>query len=673
MRTIIGLLALAKLFSTATCDLYMHSPRGSNDRCDEVSNDRNNANLLFNSQNNAAGGYAVCPSSMQYYTGTDITFEYTSQHGCGNGGVAKNDPSNPEFQQCQVIIQVGCDDTFRALQPTTADGTRFWPYALKNQQSMVTTPTEGQSSCTQTRPTFATCVNDTEYTGATNVCAGLDLSTNSGLNTFNSNQCQCSPRKIYTYALHEPEISWSKCTTRRGMGGLFLADQNLNGNTAAFTRQDNNGGNDRHGFECTEERDYYPYWSPTGWMDIVVKTSDTTQCAYYQANSENVVSRSECVNPNDPLDATAWQYNSQAACLSHANTSWVYVNATNKLGAPDCVQHEWSMDNHLGMGVTGASTANQASYKWTIPDSLLPAGADSVTCVARIRYNISTAEIPFFATNANNGAVKTNPVIALGNISDPDPMKAVPIRHAINTAQYGRTFQDRSYAFKILRRPSSLQNVNIHNLNVRGKRGNIAQVRNCVEYDFVPQTLRVTQGDMVHFQWCGSDFNDQGNDGQGRAGTDRSNIVPTITSSSNVGQPLVNTSMFAFNDMAMLAFQNQSNCFSVQDMLTTQATNANSPQSCHFLNAASPYFNYMAQVQNAGVFTGVSARNNAFSNRKQAVTIVADPASLDSGAKAGIAVGASSAVGLGAAGVLLWYKRKHGSLQGLKFHIQGKV
>ena len=92
--------------------------------------------------------------------------------------------------------------------------------------------------------------------------------------------------------------------------------------------------------------------------------------------------------------------------------------------------------------------------------------------------------------------------------------------------------------------------------------------------------------------------------------------------------------MFTFQDLAMLAFQNQTNCFSVQDMLTSQAANATSTQSCHFLNAASPYFNYMAQVQAPGVFSGISTRNNAFSNRKQAVVIIADPASLDNAAKA---------------------------------------
>ena len=68
--------------------------------------------------------------------------------------------------------------------------------------------------------------------------------------------------------------------------GLFTADQQLEGDSSIYTRQNPQGT--RRGYECPEERDHYPYWHPTEWKDIAVLTSDTSRCAYYKKESFNV-------------------------------------------------------------------------------------------------------------------------------------------------------------------------------------------------------------------------------------------------------------------------------------------------------------------------------------------------------------------------------------------------
>jgi hypothetical protein len=61
-------------------------------------------------------------------------------------------------------------------------------------------------------------------------------------------------------------------------------------------------------------------------------------------------------------------------------------------------------------------------------------------------------------------------------------------------------FLCRSHTFAIRERPAELEGSKIHNLNVRGKRGNIVQVYPGVEYDFVPNVLVMSTGEYLHIQ-----------------------------------------------------------------------------------------------------------------------------------------------------------------------------
>jgi hypothetical protein len=122
------------------------------------------------------------------------------------------------------------------------------------------------------------------------------------------------------------------------------------------------------------------------------------------------------------------------------------------------------------------------------------------------------------------------------------------LKLAINTAQTGRTFQDRSHTFWLNKREENMPaGADIYNLNVRGKRGNIVQTYPAVEYDFVPNNLRVGTDDMVHIQWTGSNTHNNanpagdgqaGDDGEGKGGTDRSNILSMSNSSKNFFTPM---------------------------------------------------------------------------------------------------------------------------------------
>jgi predicted ferric reductase len=307
---------------------------------------------------------------------------------------------------------------------------------------------------------------------------------------------------------------------------------------------------------------------------------------------------------------------------------------------------------------------NSPNYIWKIPTDLHEDGAK---CILRIRYNITTADfVPgsadswnvFSDKNGANSPLEGNPAddfvgLGLG--------KSGPLRLNINTAQFGRTFQDRSHVFRIRKRPNDLQcglkfssDCKIINVNVRGRRGNIQQTYPAVEYDFVPPVITASRNDLLHIQWTGADSNQKNNEGNlhlnkgnGRAGTDRSNMVIikdlATNKPSNLNELLRSNStpIHFSNDndiIAYLAYLNQTSCD-----IDSQDTNADN--NCKLLNNSPGYINAgLVRIDNVGTFYLMSTRNNAFSNRDQKSVLIVQEDAITMYAVAAMSV---SGAGLG--------------------------
>ena len=102
---------------------------------------------------------------------------------------------------------------------------------------------------------------------------------------------------------------------------MFTADQVLRRNngrdysSAIYTRQNPNGN--RRGYECPEERDYYPYWHPTPWRDIAILADNETQCDMYRRESNNRMPRGICQETYEGGELKYWStYNNERDCTN---------------------------------------------------------------------------------------------------------------------------------------------------------------------------------------------------------------------------------------------------------------------------------------------------------------------------------------------------------------------
>lgn len=630
---ILLLLALPAVFG----DCYMQCPRGSNNRLNEASRDRDNGNRMFDSQNNNRGGVnAGTYGRPYYYVGSVLPIDWTNQHSCGQGNNIN----------CEIIIQYYCDANL------TRDG-----------------------MTTSRIPDPDRLTSDELYTQ----CLGGDCDND------------------YRYGRHESLASYRHCKYRSRNRGLWTSSQDMRGNRrgAIFTRQNNNGN--RRGYECPEERDYYPYWHPSIWRDLAILTDDyQTRCPAYLAESQNVKGRSYCAVTDEWITQQKMQNNQDPNLgqddyygfipiteLECGNKGGVWTAVpSHGIPAPYCGPTPWTRDNHLGFH---AGEAHFAGWNWTVTDWMV-----QESCVLRIRYNMSSAETRWggewmddnsvadgrlnstlnadyniqipqglqvegndddvfnfrYAAKLNlwekyglsyndhrsnfDANLFQNNVPTRGYVMSNNPVVdifgpnmglngRIRLRLSVNTNQFSRTFQDRSHVFAIRPRPQVLNqpDIRIHNLLVRGKRGNIVQTYPSTEYNFVPDTLVIEKGDFIHFQWTGSNTNPNNNAGQGTQGTDRSNVI--LLRSSPPGYPNIVPAPGQIGDWK------QSYPQRIDDTSPWGQFAGLGLEQKRALARAGIYTPHVdigpLQVREEGVYNYLCTRNNNFSNRDQKAEI----------------------------------------------------
>jgi len=392
--------------------------------------------------------------------------------------------------------------------------------------------------------------------------------------------------------------------------------------------------------------------------------------------------------------------------------------------------HPMSRDNHLGNAVAVTSSGNMytrvadvpnpASYTWQIPE-----GLNGLTCVVRIRYNLSSSDYPQSNWNnpnfvqatgetarekifwdsryncpANTDTTALAGVMATGipsycqNVIN-DTTGYVPIFErayvnvstgpgypllalAFQTDQVARTFEDRSYVLTMADYPNRNGRI-IYNLNNRGRRGNIVQCYPAVENDFYPVDISMGSNQLLHIQFCGSDFNPNNNpnNGEGWQYSTRFNIIAHSNKMLNVPKVLKSGSYVfgdGLKDLAVkLAFANLTDPARLNNgtmiaCVNYQGDNSNTANNminnCAKLNPSNAHVDYGVYSMPVGSYKYVSTRNNNFSNRsnKGTLSVFLESNMWTAAAIAGVTIGSFvGLVAIGAAAAVFYAKKNPNS------------
>jgi len=705
---LISITLFALYFSVGLADTYCHQPRSSNNRLNEKSANRQNGNRLFDSQNNNRGGYNVgemgsnngFPNNAAAFATDRIVFNYdaddwagdnqagrkqfeevfvegsqqsvtwTAQHGCGN---AKNN--------CNMVFEYTCD-----THPQNKDD-------LLQTNTNDVGPTDTQQAANQQW-------KDQDWREY-NWITGTRVQLSNGANTNTPNDPN-NIRNIRATAAnndndnegrHESEEYYIFAKNRLRNKGLFTADQKLQGNDQTKTRQ--NPGGTRRGLEVPEERDYFPYWQPSIWRPVAIFHNDIAECqTQMAAKSAANEPKSACVPSaqqintanNGDLNDLVKIDNQQECESADVGGKWFTQQFDMPAGYPQCVKADWSQVNNLGNVKDTGNGGLPQNWDWTLPtvDQFAASGCyvytatgagnqNYVRVVTRLRYNMTTMDYAPYTTGAScnqnkNGNVQSpveqNPTVDVG-------VDMQGLRLALNTAQTGRTFQDRSHVFRVMRMPNNgnvntaMKNANkIINVSVQGKRGNIVQTFPAVEYDFWPKRVEMKLGDCAAFQWTGSNTHNNGNPagdgqagdaGEGQGGTDRSNLIQIMDKNSTFPAPydkaivddfFANSKVFKTYTGEAVSTGNpiqgnedpqtlsgrdaqlyflSAGYYATEDTVATAIGDDDDGELNVLLNDTPASMRSMTVCpEKKGTYEFTCTRNNNFSNRDQKLTIVVD-------------------------------------------------